>query len=170
MMELSDFVDSLDSDQHLEHHGVKGMKWGQRKAKKSSGGKSKQSGGERVKGGLSTKAKIAIGVGVGVAAATGAQTVRAAAQSRVSTAGINRDYRDFLATQRRYFTGKVSPEQYKNLAANIGIHMASSRRSSHRSIFEPGAVSVYSPEGPTFRGPEALQEYLANSRQNVYPH
>jgi len=53
-------ADETEVNEFLEHFGVKGMKWGQRKSR-SSDGTQKQ--------GMSTKKKVAIGVGVAVGAA-----------------------------------------------------------------------------------------------------
>lgn len=54
---------SLSRGDCLYHHGVKGMKWGVRKSKKSN---------TKTKKGLSTKQKIAIGVGAAAVIAVGA--------------------------------------------------------------------------------------------------
>lgn len=64
---------SVQSEEFLAHIGVKGMKWGKRKARDDSGGSNQ---GEKPKRQpMSRNKKIAIGVGVGLVAAVGTAVV-----------------------------------------------------------------------------------------------
>lgn len=65
---MTDTLFFIDEDEVLAHHGVKGMKWGVRKQRASSGG----AGSTKKRKGLSRKQKAAIAGVLGTAAAAGA--------------------------------------------------------------------------------------------------
>ena len=65
---MTDTLFFIDEDEVLEHHGVKGMKWGVRKQRAASGG----AGSTKKRKGLSRKQKAAIAGVLGTAAAAGA--------------------------------------------------------------------------------------------------
>lgn len=65
---MTDNLFFIDEDEVLTHHGVKGMKWGVRKQRASSGG----AGSTKKRKGLSRKQKAAIAGVLGTAAAAGA--------------------------------------------------------------------------------------------------
>lgn len=65
---MTDNLFFIDEDEVLAHHGVKGMKWGVRKQRASSGG----AGSTKKRKGLSRKQKAAIAGVLGTAAAAGA--------------------------------------------------------------------------------------------------
>ena len=66
---MTDNLFFIDEDEVLAHHGVKGMKWGVRKQRASSGG----AGSTKKRKGLSRKQKAAIAGVLGTAAAAGAR-------------------------------------------------------------------------------------------------
>lgn len=65
---MTDTLFFIDEDEVLAHHGVKGMKWGVRKQRATSGG----AGSTKKRKGLSRKQKAAIAGVLGTAAAAGA--------------------------------------------------------------------------------------------------
>lgn len=65
---MTDNLFFIDEDEVLAHHGVKGMKWGVRKQRATSGG----AGSTKKRKGLSRKQKAAIAGVLGTAAAAGA--------------------------------------------------------------------------------------------------
>lgn len=59
-MLYTEVLERLESDEHLEHFGTKGMRWGQRKQQETSGS---TNGSNRQLPKISNRAKVELGVG-----------------------------------------------------------------------------------------------------------
>jgi hypothetical protein len=113
---MTDTLFFIDEDEVLAHHGVKGMKWGVRKQRASSGG----AGSTKKRKGLSRKQKAAIAGVLGTAAAAGAGYYLHKSGKGKQLAGLAKKGG---ASAKKYAQGKG-----RNLGAQARVKTAQAKR------------------------------------------
>lgn len=164
-MEITEFCDNLDGA-YLEHHGVKGQKWGVHRAQKSSGGgkrggSSKGSSNERVKGGvlsnLASNKKVRIAAGIAAVAIAGvAAYAIAGPQIAAFAASGAKAVNDYLDTMRS------TPLNYSNSNKSMPTLAEAYQHLSNPAVRRGNAIQRH-----ITRNEEKFGKYFARSNRPV---
>lgn len=144
---------SVESEAFLAHVGVKGMKWGKRKARDKSS--SNQNGSKSPRQPMSRKKKVAIGVGVGVAA-VGTAAVLYSLNKNMKLPVSSLRNNPSTTAGREIFTSSVASSAP---TGGSGLSLGSASRFAGKSVPAPKAKLPVTPRINTPELDRQLKKY-----------